>query len=49
MPINTKYDTHLKVSYINRKGLVIGTAKKAISFYIVKTLTRIRTQFFSPS
>lgn len=40
MPINTKYDTHLKISYSNRKGLVIGTARKAISIYIVGTLTR---------
>lgn len=36
MLINTKYDTHLKISYFNRKGLVIGTARKATSFYIVE-------------
>lgn len=36
MLINTKYDL-----YFNARGLVICTAGKATSFYIVETLTRI--------
>lgn len=36
MPINTKYDL-----YFNARGLVICTARKATSFYIVETITQI--------
>lgn len=36
MLINTKYDL-----YFNARDLVICTAGKATSFYIVETLTRI--------
>lgn len=41
MPINTKYDL-----YFNARGLVICTAGKATSFYIVETITQIWTQIF---
>lgn len=41
MLINTKYDL-----YFNARGLVICTAGKATSFYIVETLTRIWSKIF---